>query len=436
MLYSAWEEAPKPNAECGVENVTDNAPVLPLSRFRVLELGSTISGPFCGRLLADFGAHVIKVEEPTGDTLRNIGRQYHGKSLYAASLFRNKSLIAADLRKPEGQEVMKALAAQCDVVIENFRPGTLENWGLGYKELSAINPGLVLVRISGFGQSGPYSLRPGYGVIGEAVSGLRYINGDPGRPPGRMATALTDYITGLYAAFGALIALLNRQFTGRGQSVDAALSECAFSFMEPYVPVYEKLGEIAERAGSRLPGANPNNLFATKDQQFIHICAFADNIFKRLCKAMGQPELAEDPRFAAAQERNKRPDDLDDIIAQWTTAHTLVELEKILDTADVPATRIFNIADIFANPHYRARGMLVPTPDDDLGSVTLVAPVPRLDDTPGQVRHAGRRVGQNTRQVLAEVVGYSNEKIDSLIEKKVVFEEAQQQTEPREALAK
>ena len=395
---------------------------LPLSKLRVLELGSTIAGPFCGRLLADFGAHVIKVEGPTGDALRNIGHQYHGKSLYAASLFRNKSTIVVDLRKPEGQEVIKALAAKCDVVIENFRPGMLESWGLGYQALKAINPGIVLTRISGFGQTGPYSQRPGYGVIGEAISGLRSINGDPDRPPVRMATALTDYITGLYGAFGTLVALFNRQFTGLGQEVDAALSECAFSFMEPYVPVYEKTGEIVQRSGSRLPGANPNNLYATKDQQFIHIAAFSDPMYKRLCTAMGQLELSNDARFALAQSRNENLDELDDIISLWTTAHPLIELEKVLEAAGVPATRIFTIADIFADPHYRARGMLVQAPDEDMGTVTLVAPVPRLGDTPGLIAHAGHSVGQDTRLVLREVAEYSDEKIDDLISAKIVFE--------------
>ncbi len=406
--------------------MTDKEPLLPLSRFRVLELGSTIAGPFCGRLLADFGAQVIKVEEPAGDTLRSIGRQYHGKSLYAASLFRNKSTISIDLRKTEGQEVIKSLIAKCDVLIENFRPGTLESWGLGYPELSKINPGIVLVRISGFGQTGPYSQRPGYGVIGEAVSGLRSINGDPDRPPARMATALTDYITGLYGAFGAMIALLNRQFTGRGQSVDAALSECAFSFMDPYVPVYDKLGEIAQRAGSRLPGANPNNLYATQDQLFIHIAAFSDPIFKRLCTAMGQTALSQNPKFALAQDRNEHADELDEFIAQWTTSHALADAESTLSAAGVPATRIFNIADIFADPHYRARGMLVPTPDEDLGTITLAAPVPRLSDTPGRIASAGRRIGQDSRHVLTEVAGFSNEKIDRLVREKIVFEETPQ----------
>lgn len=414
--------------------MTNDKPEPPLSKFRVLELGSTIAGPFCGRLLADFGASVIKVEDPMGDALRSIGRQFHGKSLYATSLFRNKSTIAIDLRNPDGREIIKVLAAKCDVLVENFRPGTLEDWGLGYPELSAVNPGLVLVRISGFGQTGPYSQRPGYGVIGEAVSGLRYINGDPDRPPARMATALTDYITGLYGAFGGVIALLNRQFTGRGQVVDAALSECAFSFMDPYVPVYDKLGEIAERAGSRLPGATPNNLYATADQQFIHIAAFSDQMFKRLCTAMGTPERVQDPRYATSQQRNKHVEELDNIIARWTTANTLQQIELILDSVGVPASRIFNIADIFADSHYRARGMLVPTPDDELGTVTLASPVPRLSETPARVNHAGRRIGEDTRRVLQEVAELSDDAIDRLVAAKIVFEESKHKAKAREEI--
>ena len=386
----------------------------PLSRFRVLELGSTIAGPFCGRLLADFGAEVIKVEEPAGDTLRGIGKLFHGKSLYAASLFRNKSMVCIDLRKPSGQALVKQLAARCDVVVENFRPGTLEKWGLGYPELSRTNPGLVLVRISGFGQSGPYSQRPGYGVIGEAVSGLRHINGDPDRPPSRMATALTDYITGLYGAFGALVALLNRQFTGRGQCVDAALSECAFSFMEPYVPAYEKLGVVAERAGSRLPDATPNNLYATRDHQFIHVTAFSDAVFARLCGAIGQPALAADARFLTGRERTTHVEVLDDLISRWTTQHDLADLERRLETAGVPATRIFTIADIFKDPHYGARDMLVPTPDEDLGTVTLAAPVPKLSETPGVLRHTGNTIGHDTRAVLQGTFGMPQADVDRL----------------------
>jgi len=386
----------------------------PLAGTRVLELGSTVAGPFCGRLLADFGAEVIKIEPAEGDALRTMGKRFHGKSLYAASIFRNKSLVCLDLREPRGQEVARKLAAKSDVLIENFRPGGLEKWGLGYDRLSAQNPGLVMVRISGFGQDGPYGQRAGYGVIGEAVSGLRHVTGDPDRPPARIAVSLTDCITGLYGAFGATLALLSRGKTGRGQVVDAALYECAFSFMEPHVPAYDKLGAVAMRTGSRLPDSTPNNLFVSRDGQFIHITAMGDAIFRRLVECMGQPELADDPRFAKAVDRSENHEAIDDLIARWTAGQDLAALEKALHEAAVPATRIFTIADIFGDPHYKARGMLATIPDDDMGTVTVAAPVPRLSATPAAIRHAGRKVGQDTRRVLQEVAGLTNDELDVL----------------------
>ena len=386
----------------------------PLAGTRVLELGSTVAGPFCGRLLADFGAEVIKIEPAEGDAVRTMGKRFHGKSLYAASIFRNKSLVCLDLREPRGQEIARRLAAKSDVLIENFRPGGLEKWGLGYDRLSAQNPGLVMVRISGFGQDGPYGQRAGYGVIGEAVSGLRHVTGDPDRPPARISVSLTDCITGLYGAFGATLALLARGRTGRGQVVDAALYECAFSFMEPHVPAYDKLGAIAMRTGSRLPDSTPNNLFVSRDGQFIHITAMGDAIFRRLVECMGQPELAQDARFAKAVDRSTNHEAIDDLIARWTAKHDLATLEKALHEAAVPATRIFTIADIFGDPHYRARGMLATIPDDDMGTVTVAAPVPRLSATPASIRHAGRKVGQDTRRVLQDVAGLTNEELDVL----------------------
>ena len=386
----------------------------PLSGYRVLEMGSTVAGPFCGRLLADFGAEVIKVEPAGGDPVRTMGKRHHGKSLYAASIFRNKSLICVDLREAGGQEAMRRLAAKCDVVVENFRPGGLERWGLGYDDLSRVNPGLVMVRISGFGQTGPYGQRAGYGVIGEAVSGLRHITGDPDRPPSRVAVSLTDYITGLYGAFGATMALLARGRTGRGQYIDTALYECAFSFMEPHIPAYDKLGVVAMRAGSRLPDSTPNNLFVSRDRQFIHITAMGDATFRRLAGCMGSPGLADDERFRDARDRSSHHEALDDIIAQWAGTLDLADLEARLHEAGVPATRIFTIADIFGDPHYRARGMIARVPDEDLGDVAMAAPVPRLSATPGAIRHAGRRVGQDTRRVLHEVAGYTDAELDRL----------------------
>lgn len=392
----------------------------PLAGYRVLEMGSTVAGPFCGRLLADFGAEVIKIETPEGDPVRTMGKRFHGKSLYAASIFRNKSLISIDLRTEEGQRLVADLAAKCDVVVENFRPGGLEKWGLGYADLSARNPGLVMARISGFGQDGPYSQRAGYGVIGEAVSGLRHLTGDPDRPPARVAVSMTDYITGLYAAFGVALALLARTRTGRGQVIDAALYECAFSFMEPWIPAFEKLGHVANRCGSRLPESTPNNLYASGDGEFIHITAMGDAVYRRLVEVMAQPELASDARFATATARSTHHEALDDLIARWTGRHPLAELERQLAAAGVPATRIFTIADIFGDPHYRARGSIAAAPDDELGTVAMANVVPRLSATPGAVRHAGHRIGQDTRQVLRDLLGLPDAQIEALAQRGVI----------------
>jgi crotonobetainyl-CoA:carnitine CoA-transferase CaiB-like acyl-CoA transferase len=364
--------------------------------------------------LADFGAEVIKVEPAEGDAVRTMGKRFQDKSLYAASILRNKSLISIDLRSPEGQALIKKLVAKCDIVVENFRPGGLEKWGLGYDQLAQINPGLIMVRISGFGQTGPYRTRPGYGVIGEAISGLRHLTGDTDRPPTRVAVSLTDYITGLYAAFGATLALLSREKSGKGQYVDAALYECAFSFMEPHIPAFEKLGLIANRAGSRLPDSTPNNLYPTGDGSFIHITAMGDGVFHRLANAMGRPELADDERYATAVSRSEHDQDLDGFIAEWTSAHGIAALEEMLGAANVPATRIFTIADIFADPHFRAREMLVDVPDDQFGSVTMAAVVPKLSDTPGGLRRSGGVVGRDTRSVLRDLVEMSDAEIDQL----------------------
>lgn len=386
----------------------------PLAGYRVLELGSTVAGPFCGRLLGDFGAEVIKVEPREGDAVRTMGKQFAGKSLYAASILRNKSLVAIDLRTPAGQVIVREIAARCDVVIENFRPGGLEKWGLGYEQLAALHPKVVMVRISGFGQTGPYSQRAGYGVISEAVSGMRHVTGDPDRPPTRTAVSLTDYITGLYGAFGAVMALLECLKSGRGQFIDAALYECAFSFMEPWIPAYEKLGHVASRCGSRLPESTPNNLYPTADGGYIHITAMADGVFRRLTTAMGSPEIASDSRYSSAIARSQNHEAIDGLIAEWTSTLELAYLERVLETHDVPATRIFTMADIFRDPHYRHRQAIVAAHDDDLGSVAMAQVVPRLSLTPGAVMHSGHRIGQDTRRVLRDLLHYSDERLQEL----------------------
>ena len=393
----------------------------PLQGCRVLELGSIVAGPFCGRLLADFGAEVIKVEPAEGDGIRSVGKRYNGKSLSAASILRNKSLISIDLRTAEGQAIIKKIVPKFDIVIENFRPGGLEKWGLGYEQLASLHPGLIMVRISGYGQTGPYSQRPGFGVIAEAMSGLRHITGDPDRPPARVGVQLTDYITGLYAAFGAMMALHHRSRTGEGQYVDAALYECAFSFMEPFVPAYDKLRTVANRTGSGLADSAPNNLYPTKDANFVHITGNHEAVFKRLAAAMGQAELVMDPRFKTLVDRNRNAREIDEIVTQWTLRHTVAEVEAKLLAAEVPASRIYTIADVFADPHYRAREMLVPASDDDLGTVTLAAPVPKLSRTPGSIRRSGGRIGQDTRRVLADLAGLSDPELKRLEAERIIY---------------
>jgi crotonobetainyl-CoA:carnitine CoA-transferase CaiB-like acyl-CoA transferase len=352
--------------------------------------------------------------------VRTMGKSVDGHSLYAASIFRNKRLVSIDLRREEGRALIKELAAKVDVLVENFKPGTLEKWGLGWDELSKINPGLVMVRISGFGQDGPYSERPGYGVVCEAVSGLRHLTGDPDRAPSRVGVSMTDYIAGLHGAYGAVMALMARAKTGRGQVIDAALYESAFNFMEVWIGAYQKTGFVPDRTGSRLIGSTPNNLYPTSDGSYIHITAMADSLFRRLCGAMGQPALADDPRFTLHAARNENHEVLDDIISDWTQQHTLADLEARMEAVSVPATRIFTVADIFADPHYKARQSIVEAPDQHLGTVAMPAVVPRLSDTPGAIRHAGRDIGQDSRAVLREVLGLEDARIDALTKEGIV----------------
>lgn len=403
------------------ESTSPVSPSGPLAGLRAVELGSTVAGPFCARLLADFGADVIKVEQPDGDVLRTFNKRRNGRSLYGASIFRSKRNIAIDLRSDAGRALVRRLCEKADIVVENFRPGTLEQWGLGYDALSKVNPGLVLVRISGFGQTGPYSHRPGYGVTCEAVSGLRGITGDSDRPPPRIATSLSDYIAGLYGAFGAVMAILERQRSGKGQVVDSALYEGAFSFMEPHIPAFQQLGLIAERAGSRLPGNAPNMLYQTRDEGWIHIAAASDAVFNRLTDLMGRPELKDDPRFATAVARADNMQAIDDIVAGWTIKLELSELERLLEKAVVPAARIYSVADIFDDPHFRRREMLVDVPDQALGPVTVAGIVPKLSATPGRVRWAGRQTGEDSRALLKAELGLSEDEIDALARDRVVL---------------
>ena len=388
----------------------------PLAGLKVIEICTTIAGPACTRLLGDFGADVIKIEPPEGDPVRQMGQHVGDVSLYAASILRNKRSVALDLKTPGGRELAFQLIARADILVENNRPGVLERLGLGYEALSARNPGLVVVRISGYGQTGPYAERPGYGAICEAVGGVRHMTGDPDRPPARVALATTDYLSSVYAAFGAMAAIHARASTGKGQVVDVALYEAAFTQMEPIVPAHEKLGVVPMREGSNLPSMAPNSSYPTRDGGWVLIAANSQPTWRRLVALMRQPELLTDPRFETIQARG-RPENMkaiDALIADWTRQHDAEPLEALLREGEVPTTRVYTIADIYADPHFRARDMLQAVPHPVLGHTTQSGVVPRLSATPGGIRHTGPDLGADTRAVLAEDLGLSTERIAEL----------------------
>lgn len=386
----------------------------PLKGHRVVELCSTIAGPVCARLLADFGAEVVKIETQEGDPGRNFGAQIDGVSLYGASMYRNKQSIALDLKNPEGRDIALRLLEEADILVENFRPGVLDRLGLGEEVLKEKNPGLVTVRISGYGQTGPYRDLPGYGAICEAVAGVRHMTGDPDRPPSRCALPTTDYLTAVYAAFGALLALYERTRSGKGQVIDVALYESAFSQMEEPVTSYEVTGAIPGRQGPRLMNTAPNSLYPTKDQNWILIAANNDAIFRRLVKAMGQPELASHPKYATQRARGERVPEVDALVEDWTLKYEAKELQQLLMDAEVPVAPVYTIADIFEDQHFRAREMLMRIPHPTLGQVTVPGVVPKLSRTPGKVVKAGSGIGEDTRDVLGSRLGLSHAEIDRL----------------------
>lgn len=374
-----------------------------LQGLRVIEICSTIAGPACTRLLGDFGADVIKIEPPEGDPVRQMGQHVGDVSLYAASLLRNKRSVVLDLKTPAGHAAALALIDSADVLVENNRPGVMERLGLGYDTLSARNPGLVMVRISGFGQTGPYAERPGYGAICEALGGVRHMTGDPDRPPARVALATTDYLTSVYAAFGAMAALRERDRSGRGQVVDVALYEAAFTQMEPIVPAYEKHATVPKREGPNLPRMAPNSLYPTRDGGYVLIAANSNPTCERLMRLMKREDLMADPRFATIRSRGEpahaRALDLE--IAAWSSQFEGTDIEALLLAAEVPSSRVYTIADIYQDPHFRAREMLQQVPHPQIGHTTQVGVVPRLSATPGRIRHTGHDLGADTQAVLA-----------------------------------
>ncbi len=393
----------------------------PLAGIRVLELGQLIAGPFAGKCFAEFGAQVIKIEPPgTGDPLRQWRMLHNGTSLWWYVQNRNKKSVTLNLRVPEAQAIARRLAKTADVVIENFRPGTLEKWGLGYEVLSRDNPGLVMLRLSGFGQTGPLRDQAGFGAIGESMGGLRYVTGYPDRAPVRPNLSIGDSIASLHGVIGVLMALRHRDASGgRGQVVDVALYEAVFNMMESVLPEFDMFGVVRERTGSNLTGIVPSNTYVTRDGQHVVIGANGDSIFKRLMKMIGREDLAEDPSLAGNAGRAERADELDSAIGEWTGRHDADQAIRLLNDAQVPNGKIYSIADIVREPHFGARDMIRDVKLPDGASLKVPGIVPKLSETPGDLEWIGPKLGEHTEEVLGSL-GYSSAEIASLRERGII----------------
>jgi formyl-CoA transferase len=394
---------------------------LPLQGVKVIELGTLIAGPFCARLLAEFGAEVIKVEPPgSGDPLRKWRKLHEGTSLWWYAQARNKKSVTLDLKHKEAQEIVRKLARDADIVIENFRPGAMEKWGLGWDDLTKINPRLIMVRLSGFGQTGPYRDRAGFGAIGESMGGLRYVTGHPDRPPVRVGVSIGDSIAALHGVIGALMALHHRNVNGgRGQFVDVALYEAVFNMMESVLPEYGMFGFVRERSGASLPGIVPSNTYVTRDGKYVVIGANADSIFKRMMNAIGRPDLAGDPALAHNDGRVARTGEIEKVIGDWVAGHDLDRVLEVLEKADVPSGKIYDIADIVRDAHYAARGMIGDYPLKDGNTLKLPGIVPRLSETPGETKWVGPALGEHTAEVLS-ALGYGVEQQRELKKRGVI----------------
>ncbi len=381
---------------------------LPLSGLRVIELGQLIAGPFASKMLGEFGADVIKIEPPeTGDPLRAWRMLHEGTSVWWAAHARNKRSITLNLREPEGQDVIRQLAKDADMVIENFRPGALEKWGIGFKDLHAINPKLIMLRVSGYGQTGPYKDRPGFGVIGEAMGGLRYLTGEPGRPPVRTGVSIGDTLSGLHGVIGILLALRHReQQGGVGQEVDVALYESVFNMLESVLPEYSKFGAIRQPSGASMPGIAPTNAYLCKDGKYALIAGNGDSIYKRLMQMIAREDLANDPKLARNAGRAEHADLIDAAISAYTAQHSLDDVLTAMNAAGVPAGKSYDAADIANDPHYQARDMILNATLADGSVVQVPGIVPKLSKTPGQITRAAPALGQHTTEIL-ESLGIS-----------------------------
>jgi crotonobetainyl-CoA:carnitine CoA-transferase CaiB-like acyl-CoA transferase len=384
-----------------------------LAGIRVIELGQLIAGPFCGQLLGDMGAEVIKVEPPgKGDPMRDWGRGE--QKLWWEVVARNKKSVSINLREPQGQDLVRRLSTTADILIENFKPGTMEKWRLGPDVLHALNPRLIIVRVSGYGQTGPYAARAGFGGIGEAMGGWRYIVGDPDRPPSRMGVSIGDSLAATYACLGALAALHARERTGKGQVIDSALYEAVLQVMEALVPEYQVAGHIRERSGSILPGVAPSNVYKCKDGEYM-IGANQNAVFARLCDAMERPDLAADPRYIDHLSRGANQTELDHIVEAWTQTKTVAEVEALMLKHSVPAGVVYRAPEMLSDPHFAAREALVAVDTPRWGSVTMQNAFPKLSATPSSIRApAPTHVGQDNSYVLGEMLGLSDDEQERL----------------------
>ncbi|MFG1769974.1 CaiB/BaiF CoA transferase family protein [Nocardia salmonicida] len=396
--------------------VEATTPTGPLADLRVVEMGQLIAGPFAGQLLGDLGAEVIKLESPgTGDPMRQWGReQSAGKSLWWPVVARNKKSVTCDLRDPAGQQLARQLIERADIVIENFRPGTMERWGLGFDRLREHNPGLIMVRVTGYGQSGPYSPRAGYGSIGEAMGGIRYVTGDPDHAPARAGISLGDSLAAVFATIGTLAAVHHRANTGRGQMVDSAIYEAVLALMESLLPEFAVTGYQRERTGAVLPNVAPSNIYPTLGGEMILVAANQDTVFARLVKVMGRSELATDERYSTHNARGARMTELDDLIAAWTATFETEELLAQLHAAGVPAGRIFTARDMFTDPHFAAREAIVRLAHPEFGELPMQNVFPKLSETPGSVRHPGPELGEHNQDVYGGLLGLDEKAIGRL----------------------
>ncbi|EWS61924.1 Succinyl-CoA:(R)-benzylsuccinate CoA-transferase subunit BbsF [Methylibium sp. T29-B] len=392
-----------------------------LEGIKVVELGQLIAGPFAAKTLADFGARVVKIEPPGGgDPLRKWRKLREGNSVWWDAQSRNKESVAIDLRQPEGQALVRELLADADVLIENFRPGTLEAWGLGWEALHALNPRLIMLRLSGFGQTGPRAGEPGFAAVGEAFAGLRHLNAEPGRAPVRAGVSLGDTVAGLHGAMGVLLALYGRDaLGGTGQMIDLALYEAMFNLTESLLPEYDAFGEVRQPAGGALPGIAPSNAYPCGDGRFVLVAGNGDSIFRRLMAAIDRPDLADDPALARNDGRAARAAELDAAIGAWTAQRTLDDVLAAMAAADVPASRLYTIADLATDAHYQARGNIERIPALAGGTIAVPGIVPRLSATPGAVRRRAPRLGEHSDAVLHEL-GHDDVAIAALRARKIV----------------